>query len=96
MAGATQETAVAFVDLVAAPMFDTYLDFIDAHLFSKSAETFAVIPNGFSAIPQMIDGQEFFFGWQTITGDFESFKAARKKQLGDGVLMRAETISLSL
>jgi glutathione synthase/RimK-type ligase-like ATP-grasp enzyme len=96
MAGATQETAVAFVDLVAAPMFDTYLDFIDAHLFSKSAETFAVIPNGFSAIPQMIDGQEFFFGWQTITGDFESFKAAREKQLGDGVLMRAETISLSL
>ena len=96
MAGATQETAVAFVDLVSAQMFDTYLDFIGEHLYSKSSETFAVIPNGFSAIPQMIDGKEFFFGWQTITGDFESFKAARKKQLGDGVLMRAETISLSL
>ena len=96
MAGAQQETAVAFVDLVAADKFDTYLDFIDKHLFSRSPEDFAVIPNGVSAIPQMIDGQAFFFGWQTITGDFEAFKAARRAHLGDGVLMRAETISVQL
>jgi len=44
----------------------------------------------------MIDGQAFFFGWQTITGDFEAFKAARRAHLGDGVLMRAETISVQL
>lgn len=96
MAGAQGETGVAFVDLVAADMFDTYLDFIDKHLYSRSPEDFAVIPNGVSAIPQTIDGQEFFFGWQTITGDFEVFKAARREQLGDGILMRAETISVSL
>ena len=71
-------------------------DFIDKHLFSRSQEDFAVIPNGVSAIPQMIDGQAFFFGWQTITGDFEAFKAARRAHLGDGVLMRAETISVQL
>ena len=44
----------------------------------------------------MIEGQEFYFGWQTIAGDFEAFKAVRAKELGDGVLMRAETISVEL
>lgn len=96
MAGAEQETGVAFVDLVAADKFDRYLDFIDQYLFSRSKAGFAVIPNGVSAIAQVIDNQEYFFGWQTITGDFEAFKAARSEQLGDGVLMRAETISVVL
>ena len=95
-AGATDETCVAFVDLITADKFDRFLDFIDTHLFSRSLEAFAVIPNGFSAIPQVIDGQTFYFGWQTIAGDFEAFKQARKEQLGDGVLMRAETISVVL
>ncbi|MEK9823838.1 MAG: hypothetical protein VW840_16845, partial [Gammaproteobacteria bacterium] len=66
------------------------------YLYSNSPEEFSVIPNGFSAIPQMIEGQEFYFGWQTIAGDFEAFKAVRAKELGDGVLMRAETISVEL
>ncbi len=96
MAGAQQETAVAFVDLVAADKFDTYLDFIEQHLYSVSPADYAVIPNGVSAIPQTIDGQEYFFGWQTITGDFEAFKLERREQLGEGVLMRAETNSVHL
>ena len=75
-------------------MFDVYLDFIDKHLYSRSLENFAVIPIGASAIPQIVDGQEFFFCWQTITGDFEAFKIARRERLGDGVLMRAETITI--
>ena len=94
MAGAQDEIGVAFVDLVKVKMFDVYLDFIDKHLYSRSLENFAVIPNGASAIPQTVDGQEFFFCWQTITGDFEAFKIARREQLGDGVLMRAETITI--
>ena len=96
MAGAGNETCVAFVDLIAADKFETYLDFIDKYLYTTSPAEFSVIPNGFSAIPQMIEGQEFYFGWQTIAGDFEAFKAVRAKELGDGVLMRAETISVEL
>jgi hypothetical protein len=43
-----------------------------------------------------MDDGEYYFSWQVIAGDFEAFKQARRDQLGDGALMRAETISVVL
>jgi hypothetical protein len=94
--GATDETCVAFVDMVIGNKFDTYLQFVDGHLFKNSTGDFAVIPLGCSPIPQVIEGKEHFLTWQIISGDFEAFRQSRRDELGDGVLMRAEDISLEL
>jgi hypothetical protein len=94
--GAVNETAIAFVDMVRADKFDRYLRFMDEHLYKETGGPFAMIPLGCSPIPQMIGGTEHFLSWQIVTGDFEAFKEARRDQLGDGALMRAESISLEL
>ncbi|MDC0068045.1 hypothetical protein OAL10_04505 [Gammaproteobacteria bacterium] len=95
--GAVKETCVAFVDLIREDRFDTCLDFFEQHLFDGDSQgSFAVIPVGFSSITQDIGGEKFYFSWQVIAGDFEAFKQARRQVLGDGVLMRAETISIEL
>jgi hypothetical protein len=44
----------------------------------------------------MVAGAESYLSWQVITGDFEAFKQARRDQLGDGALMRADSIRLGL
>lgn len=94
--GATDETCVAFVDLVVGPKFDTYANFVERYLYKSSDDAFAVIPLGFSPIPQDIAGAEHYFTWQIISGDFEAFKHIRRTKLGEGVLARAESISLML
>ena len=100
--GATAETCVAFVDLCVHNKFDTYLDFIDRHLYEGPNGggvpdgAFRTIPLGCSPIPQSIDGEDFFFSWQVIAGDFEAFKQARRDELGPGALDRADAISLVL
>jgi hypothetical protein len=94
--GATHEKCVAFVDMVVGDKFDRYLQFVDRHLFKNSTGAFAVIPLGCSPIPQIIDGHEHFLTWQIVSGDFEAFRQARRDELGDGALMRAEDISLVL
>ncbi|MFN3231983.1 MAG: RimK family alpha-L-glutamate ligase [Alphaproteobacteria bacterium] len=95
--GAEEETCVAFVDLVTADKFDSFTDFVDRHLYTESDGPFSVIPLGFSPIPQaMPDGSEMFFTWQVIAGDFEAFKQARRDELGNGALDRADSISVLL
>ncbi|TDI61022.1 MAG: hypothetical protein E2O92_04150 [Alphaproteobacteria bacterium] len=94
--GAEGETCVAFVDLVHSQKFHAYLEFVDRHLYKNSEAHFAVIPLGCSPIPQELDNGENYFAWQIISGDFEAFKQARRAELGDGALMRAEDISLVL
>ena len=94
--GATQESCVAFVDLVVSSKFDDYLKFVDRHLYKNSTGDFAVIPLGCSPIPQALENGDHFFAWQVISGNFEAFKQARRDELGEGALMRAEDISLVL
>jgi glutathione synthase/RimK-type ligase-like ATP-grasp enzyme len=94
--GATHENAIAFVDMVRADKFDRYLRFIDEHLYKETKGPFALVPLGCSPIPQMVGGAENFLTWQVVTGDFDAFKQARRDQLGDGALMRADSISLEL
>ena len=67
----------------------------DASFRAKNAD-FSIIPLGASAIPQTVDGVEHFFAWQIVVGDFESFKIRRAAELGDGALMRADSISVVL
>lgn len=92
--GAQNESCVAFVDLVREDKFDDWLDFIDRHLWSETKGPFAMIPLGFSPIPQVINGVDHFLTWQVVAGDFDAFKQARRDELGDGALMRADLISL--
>jgi hypothetical protein len=92
--GAQDESCVAFVDLVREDKFGAWLDFIDRHLWTETKEPFAMIPLGFSPIPQVIDGVNHYLTWQVVPGDFEAFKQVRRDELGDGALMRAESISL--
>lgn len=94
--GATQENAVAFVDMVRADKFERYLNFVDEHLYKETKGPFAVVPLGCSPIPQTVNGAESYLSWQVITGDWEAFKQARRDQLGDGALMRADSIRLGL
>ncbi len=96
LVGAQAKTCVAFVDLVREDKFETYLDFVAQHLFGSGDPDFSLIPLGASAIPQTIEGVDHYFAWQVIAGDFEAFKIARRSELGDGALMRAETISVVL
>ncbi len=92
--GATQESCVAFIDLVIARKFDAYLAFVDRHLFGASSQSFSIIPLGCSPSPQQIEGDEHFYAWQIIAGDFNAFKQARQVELGDDVLMLAEKIDM--
>ena len=85
-----------FNSLTIDPFQETNIDFVDRYLYGETEGAFSVIPLGFSPIPQVIDGGNEYFSWQVIAGDFEAFKVARREELGDGVLMRAETISLEL
>ena len=94
--GADNETAIAFVDMVRGDKFDRYLKFIDENLYKETKGSFAMIPLGVSSIPQVIDGTDHYLSWQIVTGDFEAFRKARREQLGDGVLMRSESISVEL
>ena len=94
--GADNETAIAFVDMVRGDKFDRYLKFIDENLYKETKGPFAMIPLGVSSIPQVIDGTDHYLSWQIVTGDFEAFRKARREQLGDGVLMRSESISVEL
>ncbi len=92
--GAQNESCVAFVDMVREDKFNDWLDFIDRHLWKETKGDFAMIPLGFSPIPQVINGVNHFLTWQVVPGDFEAFKDVRRKELGDGALMRADSISL--
>lgn len=92
--GAQNESCVAFVDMVREDKFNDWLDFIDRHLWKETRGAFAMIPLGFSPIPQVINGVNHFLTWQVVPGDFEAFKDVRRKELGDGALMRADSISL--
>ena len=92
--GAQNESCVAFVDLVREDKFAAWLEFIDRHLWNETKGQFAMIPLGFSPIPQVIDGVDHYLTWQVVPGDFEAFKQVRRDELGDGALMRAESISL--
>jgi glutathione synthase/RimK-type ligase-like ATP-grasp enzyme len=94
--GADNETAIAFVDMVRGDKFDRYLKYIDENLYKETKGPFAMIPLGVSSIPQVIDGTDHYLSWQIVTGDFEAFRQARREQLGDGVLMRSESISVEL
>lgn len=96
LVGAQAKTCVAFVDLVREDKFDTYLNFVERHIYGPGDPDFSVIPLGASAIAQTIEGVKHYFAWQVIAGDFEAFKIARRSELGDGALMRADTISVVL
>ncbi len=94
--GAEDETCVAFVDLCTGPKFDSYTRFVEKYLYRNSDAPFAVIPLGFSPIPQKLETGDSFFTWQVIAGDFEAFKQTRRDELGAGAMDRADSISVLL
>jgi hypothetical protein len=96
LVGAEDKSCVAFVDLVREDKFETYLNFVALHLYKSQNTDFSVIPLGASAQSQTIGGVDHYFVWQVIAGDFEAFKIRRAAELGDGALMRADSISVVL
>ncbi len=85
--------AVAFFDLVARDQRDTYLDFVDQHLVGEYKGYYAMVPLGIGCFEVPMDEGIFYYIWQIVVGDFESFKKA-KQALGPSVMPTADLIRL--
>lgn len=86
--------AVPFFDMVLIDKREQYLAFVERYLVGRYRGDFAVIPLGFACFPLTIDGADFFYTWQTVVGDLEAFKAAKREELGEGALPTADLITL--
>jgi len=84
--------AVPFFDMVLIEEKEAYVDFLDRHLVGEYEGEFAMVPIGFGCFPVPIDGQDYFYSWQMVVGDFETFKRAKKKALAPGVMITADNI----
>lgn len=87
--------AVPFFDLVLIEKREAYVDFLDRYLLGEYEGDFAMAPFGFGCFPINMDGQKYFYTWQAVVGDLEAFKSVKKKELGEGVMLTADIISLS-
>ena len=51
-----------------------------------------MVPIGFGCFPVPIEGQDYFYSWQMVVGDFDAFKQAKNKKLAPGVMITANII----
>jgi len=72
---------------------EAYVDFIERHLTGESEGEFTMVPIGFGCFPVPIDGQEYFYSWQMVVGDFDAFKRAKNQELPAGVMITADIIN---
>lgn len=84
------------INLVEEADIDPVLDFMDQYLYGESDAGFGLLPVGFSPIPQVTDGQNSYYFWLAVAGDFEAFKRVRNEQLGENILNRADGIDLEI
>jgi hypothetical protein len=71
---------------------ESYIDFIDRYLVGKYEGDFAMAPIGFGCFPVPLEGQVYFYSWQMVIGDFESFRKVKQRELADGVMITADII----
>ena len=84
--------AVAFFDVVLMEEREAYVDFIESYLVGEYEGEFAMVPIGFSCFTTPIDGQDYFYSWQMVVGNFDAFKQAKNNELADGVMITADII----
>jgi len=84
--------AVPFFDMVLIEEREAYVDFIERHLVGEYEGEYAMVPIGFGCFPVPLEGQDYFYSWQMVVGDFDAFKQARNKELAAGVMITADII----
>lgn len=84
--------AVPFFDMVLMEEKEAYVDFIERHLVGEYEGEYAMVPIGFGCFPVPLEGQDYFYSWQMVVGDFDAFKQARNKELAAGVMITADII----
>ncbi len=94
--GVADREVVAFIDLCPPDRLGDYLAFLERHLHGRADGDFAAAPMGFAPYPSEVDGREQLFVWQIVIGDFEAFKQARARELGDDVLVTAPAITAAM
>jgi len=89
-----RQPAVAFFDLVPAALLgDALPAFQSRHLLQPGRESpFAYLPMGFTPFATSLDGDEVFFVWQIVVGDFAGFVAACGSELPAGAFPTARAI----
>ena len=85
--------AVAFFDLVRKDQRDNYLDFVDQHLVGEYAGEYAIVPLGIGCFELPMEDGLFYYIWQIVVGDFDSFKKD-KRTLSPSVMPTADLIQL--
>jgi hypothetical protein len=84
--------AVPFFDMVLIEEKEAYADFIERHLIGEYEGEFAMVPIGFGCFPVPVEGQDYFYSWQMVVGDFQAFKQAKNKELAASVMITADII----
>lgn len=84
--------AVPFFDMVLIEEREAYVDFIERHLVGEYEGAFAMVPIGFGCFPVPVEGQDYFYSWQMVVGDFDAFKQAKNKELAASVMITADII----
>jgi glutathione synthase/RimK-type ligase-like ATP-grasp enzyme len=84
--------AVPFFDMVLLEEREAYVDFIERHLVGEYEGEYAMVPIGFGCFPVPIDGQDYFYSWQMVVGDFDAFKRAKNEELAASVMITADII----
>ncbi len=84
--------AVPFFDMVLIEEREAYVDFIERHLVGEYEGEYAMVPIGFGCFPVPVEGQDYFYSWQMVVGDFDAFKQAKNKELAASVMITADII----
>ena len=84
--------AVPFFDMVLISERESYLDFIERYLVGEYEGDFAMAPIGFGCFSVPLDGEDYFYSWQMVLGDFESFRRVKKRELASGVMITSDII----
>jgi len=88
--------AVAFFDIVLIEKKESYLNFLDRYLVGEHKGAFSMIPIGFGCFPISIENKNYFYTWQAVLGDLDSFKQVKNDELGEGAMITADKIKIKV
>ena len=92
--GGVRDAVVCF-DLVPTARMDAYMDFIEAHTPRADEGAFSCLSLGFGPFELEVAGVANVFVWHLVIGDFDAFRAERRRQLpGEDILPTTELIRL--
>ena len=89
---AINQPAVAFFDMVPVAQVDSVRAFQREHLFPATGDAFTYVPMGFTPFAIEIEGEERYFVWQIVAGDFAAFVEAKRNALTEHAFPTADLI----